>query len=391
MTVTKHFALLPRDGLFCKDGRGWHTSASGRGHALDWPWPSTVLGAVRTAWGRAQEHLMGRAFTPDEWRQRTATLRLHRTMALRRPHGAAWTSDHRVWPVPADVLRLEGDGRVHRLDPAPSDTPTLGRDDDEAREALWWPILNGQGKPSPRPRWWSDTNFCNWLADHQVQLPARLDWPAPERRMQAHVGIRDDELTAAEDALFSHDVLETLEREAEWAIGIEVDVPAGLDPTFATLGSDSRLARIEELPSGMFDPPRAVLEAFRRGSPGLRLVIVTPASFSRGWLPDGLEPRGREYRGALPGVDGEVVLRAAFIPRPIHVSGWEMAAHNGRGAPKPTSRMVPPGAVYFFELDDGRPFGETEVRSLWLVAIGDRQEEGFGRVVPGVWNPGGNR
>jgi CRISPR-associated protein Cmr3 len=78
-----------------------------------------------------------------------------------------------------------------------------------------------------------------------------------------------------------------------------------------------------------------------------------------------------------------VVLRAAVVPRPLHVSGWDMAAR----APKPTSRMVPPGAVYFFERVDGQPFGEAEARALWLAAIGARTDEGFGRVVPGTWNP----
>jgi CRISPR-associated protein Cmr3 len=47
--------------------------------------------------------------------------------------------------------------------------------------------------------------------------------------------------------------------------------------------------------------------------------------------------------------------------------------------------MVAPGAVYFFERADGKPFGEADARSLWLAAVGGRTEEGFGRVVPGVW------
>jgi CRISPR-associated protein Cmr3 len=67
MTATQRFALIPRDGLFCKDGRGWHTSASGRGHSLEWPWPSTVLGAMRTAWGRGEEQRTGTRFDPSAW------------------------------------------------------------------------------------------------------------------------------------------------------------------------------------------------------------------------------------------------------------------------------------------------------------------------------------
>lgn len=387
MSVIRYLALVPRDGIFCKDGRGWYTSASGRGYGLDWPWPSTLLGALRTACGRDQEHRIGSPFDADQWREHAAAVRLGKSLALRRPHDAAWTSEHRVWPVPADALWLEGGNEVYRLDPIPREVATLGRDDDDTREALWWPRLELAGKPLPAPRWWSETDFSAWLAGTAVPVRAREDSLAPARRVQVHVKIRNDELTAEEGILFSHDVLETLEAQAEWAVGVEVQVPEGGTPSVATLGSDSRLAKIEELPSSLFEPPQAVLGAFPGGCRGLRLVTVTPTCFQRGWLPDGFQVRDAEYRGQLQGVSSEVVLRAAFVPRPVHVSGWDMAANNGRGAPKPTSRMVPPGAVYFFECADGQSFQETDARELWLAALGGRREEGFGRVVPGVWNP----
>ncbi len=386
-TSERHLALIPRDGLFCKDGRGWHTSASGRGHALDWPWPATVLGAIRTAWGRMEEQRRGKPFDADEWRRLTAVVRLGRTLALRRPPGAAWTTQHRVWPVPADALWLEGGKRVYRLDPLPSDIQTLGRDDDAAREALWWPRLEGAGKPLPGPRWWSEGDFCAWLAGQAVPVRDARAVLSLSRRIQVHVQIGAEELTAAESGIFSHDVLETLERNAEWALGVEAEMPAGDLPTWVTLGSDSRPAGVENLPRRLFDPPTGLVEAFRSGSPGLRLVVITPACFRRGWLPDGLERRGGEYRGVLPHVGGEILLRAAFVPRPVHISGWDMAANNGRGAPKPTARMVAPGAVYFCKRADGRPFSEADARSLWLAAVGSRTEEGFGRIVPGVWTP----
>lgn len=383
MTATTRIALVPRDGLFCKDGRGWHTSASGRGHALDWPWPSTVLGALRTAWGRGEELRNGARFGPDEWRARTTPIRLERTLVVRRPHEAEWKAEHRVWPVPSDAVWLEGKSDVERLDPVPGAVPTLGRDEDEAREALWRPKLDGVVNPLAPPRWWSDGDFSAWLAGRSVPIRDRENVLALSRRLHVHVGIRAEELTADEGVLFSHNVIDTIEKNAEWAIGVEAILPGGEVTGFATLGSDGRLVRVETLSDALFDPPDVVLKAFRKQSTGLRLVVVTPACFERGWLPDGLERQGKEYRGQLPGLDGEVVLRAAFVPRPIHVSGWDMAA----SVPKPTSRMVAPGAVYFFERTDGRPFDEADACSLWLSALGDRTNEGFGRVVPGVWRP----
>jgi CRISPR-associated protein Cmr3 len=377
-----HVALVPRDGLFCKDGRGWHTSASGRGHALDWPWPSTVLGALRTAWGRAEETRNRLRFGAGEWRARMGAVRIGRTLVLRRGHGEQWNAAHTIWPVPRDALWLHGRAEVHRLEPAKPLVPTLGRDDDDARERLMRPALDDAGKPLVPPRWWTSEDFAGWLAERTVFVRA-TDPLAPTRRLQVRVGILPEQLTADEGVLFSHDVLETLERAGEWAVGVEVAYPEGDLPTVATLGSDSRLVRVEPISGDLFEAPADVLSAFRAGCPGLRIVTVTPVSFARGWLPDGLDAKGGYYRGRVPGLDAEVILRAACVSRPIHVSGWDMAA----GAPKPTSRMVAPGAVYFFERVDGQPFGEGDARALWLAALGMRADEGFGRVVPGVWNP----
>jgi CRISPR-associated protein Cmr3 len=338
-----------------------------------------VLGALRTLWGRGEETRTGTTFTPDDWRTRTQPIQLGRTLVLRREYGAAWRAEDATWPVPLDALWLEGRNDVHRLDPVKSTAPTLGRDDDEAREALWRPELGDASKPLPSPRWWSNEDLTTWLAGNSVSV--RKEALVTTRRAQVHVGIRPEELTSDDGVLFSHDVVETLDPGGEWALGVEVALPPGELPKLATLGSDSRLSRVESLPTTLFAPPACVLEAFRATSPGLRLVAISPVCFEKGWLPHGLVSTNGEYRGRLAGLD--VILRAAFSPRPVHVSGWDMA----KSEPKPTSRMVPPGAVYFFERADGKPFGEAEAEALWLTALGARTEEGFGRVVPGVWRP----
>lgn len=384
MTTTTYLAIIPRDGFFAKDGRGWHTSASGRGHGLDWPWPSTILGALRSAWGRGEEARLDATFSPEDWLSRTKPIQLGRTLVLHRTHGASWNTEDATWPVPLDALWLEGQSELRRLEPEPPSAPTLGRDDDDAREALWRPVLKDVGKPRKPPRWWSNGEFSSWLAGEAVSISGET--LATPRRVQVHVGIRPNEQTADDGVLFSHDVIETIDRNGEWALGVEVALPTGGLPKTATLGSDSRLARVESLPTSLFGPPTKVLEAFRSPSLGLRLVAVSPLCFEKGWLPDGLVNTNGEYRGQLAGLDLEVILRAALVPRPVHVSGWDMAA----GKPKQTSRLVPPGAVYFFERADGTPFDETHPKVLWLNALGTRTGEGFGRVVPGIWRANRN-
>jgi CRISPR-associated protein Cmr3 len=280
---------------------------------------------------------------------------------------------------------IEDQAEVHQLVPVRTQAPTLGRNDDPAREELMRPVFNRPGKPLTPPRWWNNKDFSTWLAGRSVAVSSH-DLLRITRRLQVHVGIDPDKLTSNDGVLFSHDVLETLDPSGEWAIGVEVTLPDGGVADVATLGSDSRLSRVESLPSGLFEPPVSVLEAFRATSQGIRIVAITPLFFAKGWVPDGLSESGGEYKGRLPGLNHEVVMRAAFVSRPVHVSGWDMAT----GTPKPTSRMVPPGAVYFFERADGKPFGEADANSLWLAALGTRTDEGFGRVVPGIWSPARN-
>jgi CRISPR-associated protein Cmr3 len=93
-----------------------------------------------------------------------------------------------------------------------------------------------------------------------------------------------------------------------------------------------------------------------------------------------------QFRGALQGVSGELILRAACVPRPMHISGWDMAdAKEKGGAPRSTSRLVPPGAVYFLErAEPNGTFTANDARALWQTTLGGRKHEGFGRVVPGI-------
>ncbi len=382
-----HLALVPRDGLACRDGRGWAPIGAGRGYSLDWPWPSTIAGALRTARGRLLEARQGRVLAKDDWVRLAGEVRLGRLLVLRAERGTAgW---RRVWPRPRDALAFEDEAKLLRLDPRPPELATLAIDEDPAREALWRPHLEDPRKPdrSLAP-WWPEPAFLAWLRGDPVER-SQLGSLRLVKRLQSHVGIEAGTLTAREGILYSEDVLETIEPGARWAIGAEVELADHRDGVcgpealggLATLGADRRLVALEPLAAELFAAPAELLTAFRRGSAGLRLVVVSPARFAAGWLPDGFTAVGDQYRGTLSGVEGEVILRAALVDRPIAVSGWDVA----EGQPKKSDRMVPPGSVYFFVRADGRPFREAEAGALWLAALGGRREEGFGRVVPGIW------
>jgi CRISPR-associated protein Cmr3 len=415
-------ALVPRDGFFAKDGRGWSTSA--RTHVLDWPWPTTVRGALTTASGklieaaqRGRDPEKGR-FDRTDWTAHHRNVKLGRMVALRRSHGGAWS---RMWPVPADALWLEECNKVVRLQPSPlpDGTRTLGRAApsshgsdprwgegyEAAREALWVPQnVGSNAKPLSPPRWWPEAETAAWVCARPVATDPRIEpskqWPSPQKRLQTHVGIRGDTLTGDDGILYLHDVVETLEPGRECAIGVEAEWPppagpngAAALPSLARLGSDSRIAWVETIPPSLFVLPENVAGAFAAKPGGLRLMLAAPACFARGWVPDGFAPTDIgghwQFRGELPGISGTLILRAACVPRPMHISGWDMVSDKDKGgAPRSTSRLVQPGAVYFFEraMKDGT-FTTDDAEALWLAALGGRTDEGFGRVVPGIWNP----
>lgn len=392
------YTLCPRDGVFFKDGKGWHASASGRSDSLSWPFPPTVLGALRTAWGRAKEQALGRRLEDAEWATWTATIHLRHMLPLRRrAHEDRWGASHRMWPTPEDAFYHPDEPNVQRLLPRAPTVETLGRDEDPARERLARPSLPRE-KPDPRPPWWTEEEFLDWLAGESAgpRKHGRAEREARclPRRVDVRVSIESETQISAEGALFSVHTVETLQGKAgvdrgtsEWAIALEADLPdeADLSASPWSVGGDRKLTHAGALDASVFALP--VGHRFLRPCAGIRLFVVTPALFKEGWLPDGFTAVGGEYRGRLPEIlDDELVLRAALVPRAAHLSGWDMVKRR----PKPTLRLVPPGSVYF--LTKAAPeasFSAEEIAAFWLAAIGQRAEDGLGRVVAGRWTPHG--
>jgi CRISPR-associated protein Cmr3 len=395
--MTDHaLALMLRDGLFLKDAKGWTTSALGRASTLSWPYPSTIRGALRTAWGLEKEG-SGKLWSPDEWLTNTAPLRLTAMLPLRRCRaGDSWDITHRMWAAPSDAYVVKGGDMPHPLKPQPQPVGlgSLGGGDDPALEALWHvrpPERIGKEKPGKSPAWWTEAELVDWLCGVEGIKFAETTRDIPARD-QVHVTIDAATGTAADSQLYGTRVIEPLDKQGnEWAMGVRVQWPTPLSTTPHKLkpmsaGGKRRIVYPETVDK-LWDMPTKLADVFKAQAPrGLRVLLATPAEFKGGWLPDGFTAHGTEYRGKLPGLAHELIMRAACVPRPQHVSGWDMAARDGKGAPKPTRRLVPAGAVYFFERADKQPFGEADARALWCAQVGQHREDGQGVIVPGIWN-----
>lgn len=394
MTQDLDMALIVRDGLFLKDGRGWATSSLGRASVLSWPFPSTIKGALRTALGFELERRQGALFKPEDWLTRTE-LELKLMLPLRKRVDEPWERAQLLLPRPADALYTAD--KIVRLKPQPpaAKVHTLSDPAQPELETLWRALPEDKLKPIAGPPWWSSERLVQWLTQAPLTplSPEERALLSPSFQQRMHVTIERETQTADEGKLFSTTNMEPLLRHEqtgliyEWAIGLRAALPQelsglGLGAARLSAGGKRKMASTQPLAPQSFALPQALVKAFETQAPkGLRLMLATPAHFERGWCPDGIswDTSKAQWRGELFG--HEVILRAAIVDRPSHVSGWDVA----RWRPKPTLRLAPAGSVYFFERADGQPWSAAHIQDMWLAQLGQSTKDGYGVVVPGCW------
>lgn len=190
------------------------------------------------------------------------------------------------------------------------------------------------------------------------------------------LGIARDNNTrvAAEGALYQ---TRHIRPKADVAIGIIVNGLAGAQlPTQGTLrlGAEGRLAawRREAAP-GLPGLPTAAIKGAQ-----VLLMLLTPARFLRGWLPDGfrqatLENGQTVWDGSLHGVS--LRLLSAVLGKTQREGGWDLQHRQ----PRPVESLVPAGSCYFFQVLDG------DAAALHGRKIGQDCAYGRGEVALGVW------
>jgi CRISPR-associated protein Cmr3 len=154
-----------------------------------------------------------------------------------------------------------------------------------------------------------------------------------------------------------------------------------LNAGLASLGGERRMVSWRRGDRNPPDCPKKVIDAIIEKK-ACRVVLLTPACFEAGYLPDWLCQR-RE------GVKPE--LKAMAIQRPQVVSGWDLEYAR----PKPTRRLAPAGTVFFLSLkgEDDKAIDDKAIKKwvddIWMHCISDKVEDrsdGFGMAVLGSWS-----
>ncbi|MCS6912328.1 MAG: type III-B CRISPR module-associated Cmr3 family protein [Myxococcales bacterium] len=361
--------IEPRDTLVVRDGRPIRERGAMR--SVDFPWPSTVAGLVRTR--LLSDPATGRfTGTPHEARRIPVAGPL---LARLGPNGQG---EELLVPAPRDCLwqAPEGEREVlvrHRLVPAATPEPGVQTDLPSGLQ-LVRPLQDpGTGKASQGPAFWTWSELEHWLCEPEPQrrYPApggRLSFghPGLVRERRVHVAIAAESQTAAEGQLYSVEGLRFADRQERYGLWFRCDDPR-LQPGTVPCGGERRLSWLRRAALPAPPPPQGL-----RPERTMRVVLLTPALFAQGALPQGCQIAGAR-------------VVAVCVPRPEPISGWDLE----RRGPKRTRWMVPAGSVYFVDVE-GFMSGESWqqwLHAVWMQCISDAEQDrldGFGLCVVGV-------
>ena len=408
--------IEPRDPLIVRDGRPFSADIAGaRAASLAFPFPSTTAGAVRTRYGRTKGGDFNETLIADVKRKR-----IHGPLLVELDDRGAVADWLLAAPADTSWVACDPGGRVASLRRlAPLALPDGAKTNLPADLTLVGTQQLIEGKPFDHPpRYWRWESFQQWLlhpADHDEVDLETWGHPGPPGETRVHVGIQPGDqgkpspLTAIEGALYQTRGLEfihlpppqhsspskPLSAARRLALAISTDAD-GLVEGIAPLGGERRLVCWRENRNSkvdlLGDKPltelkHLIVEKVVQNR-ACRLILLTPAHFSEGFLPTSL-------KAASPGVG--VNVRAVAMNRPQVVSGWDLDRRHGvrkEGRPKPTRRLAPAGSVYFLEFD---AVSDAALRSwierVWLRSVSDDDSEqdrdqtrldGFGLAILGV-------
>ncbi|HXH07489.1 MAG TPA: type III-B CRISPR module-associated Cmr3 family protein [Vicinamibacterales bacterium] len=252
------------------------------------------------------------------------------------------------------------------------------------------PVLRNPLPAKPSAHYWlSERGFAEYLAgrapspDHLIGR--RELWETDPR---LGIALRARTRTVETGRLYTSDAV-ALRCGTGFLVGVAG--ANGMLPRagLVRLGGDGRGAVLEEARVG------SASSRIPRGD-RFRLILATPGLFPSGWCPLRLDDSdGPRLR--FEGLEARLV--AAAVPRAHVVSGWDLA----RDRPKPAQRVVPAGAVYWFErlAGDLQVLGVLLEEGLWpvleqtgqLALLDDstrivyeqRRAEGFNNVWLGDW------
>ena len=364
-----NYRITPIDPLISRDARSFGVGSPM--HTLNWLSQTVIAGTIRTKLWKA----IANPDTPEY-------LRFLRKIQIR---GAFPLLNQCIYfPRPLDIVKSSES--IYQIKPV-KDFPDGSGANMPLNDLMpSQPDANEDFKPEKLNAFWKRELMIKWLNNGRKDFTLNdcdtLSAPSKDERVHACI---DPATGIARDGnLFSTTGLDFIRRDETnktFITGqISIDVDTKLPERFiASIGGERRLAEFtrHESDKTLWEYPSELQENFKSGD-RFRLILATPALFSKGWLPDWINKN--DLTGSIPNTDAKVKLISAVTDRWLPVSGW--GYERGHTGHKAMRRAVPSGSVYFFEVIEGILIA----KDLWLKSVcRDRQDvsNGFGLVLIG--------
>ncbi|NPV63070.1 MAG: type III-B CRISPR module-associated protein Cmr3 [Methanotrichaceae archaeon] len=416
---TLYLDVTPHDTIVARDGRPFGIGQGIRMRSLDWPYPSVLAGSLRTLLGKMNGHFS------DEVVKQLLEIDIAGPLPMK---GAQL-----YLPIPKDMLAKETKEKLIAIPLRPANFRP-GEDCDLPKGGLLPTMLpdaiDEDFKPEKLTAFWSASKMIAWLSNpngsdfplcqglkdnkendeessdqSDVKKDCWVDDPdylnAPDKDERIHTGINAETgVAAVEKGLLFMSVgldFSTMDKSRGIRLAARIETNGAFEETISKLdeihpfGGERRLARWAISAQGNGWSCKEELKSLLSKSQKIRMVLATPAIFTKGWLPGWLKEANGYLEGTPPGASKELKLRlvSACVDRWKPISGWSAEAKS-RG-PKAIRRLVPAGSVYFFEVRHGNA-GEL-AENHWLRSVCDdvdsdkdrNRRDGFGLAVWGIW------
>ena len=379
--------LQANDTFFFRDGRPFTKGDQAEGYSIFPPLPTTILGALRTAYiaeyGDLSAFYSGKMASMIGTPNCLGSIKLNGVFLADRDSGI-------YFPIPLDLVVKKNDSEkwLYALDIRsklrPSNTPL-------SHLLRWTGVEHEDVEPETTGKF-GVIDMTQYLLGRQrkFQFIPLKDFVCDEPK----IGIARDRntLTSEESMLYRINMSRFLNPNkqnalSELGFAIDYDCEKELPSKgILKLGGEGK-SFLYEQHCYITDPlsteeNRSSLKEAIRNSGGFKLYFATPTIFDQGWLPNWINKKTQRCQCPTTGTGSiSAELITAAVGKPISVGGWDMK----KGMAKPTYQAVPAGSVYYFRVLDESCIDAIVDDIFHYKNISDhRAEEGFGLCFVGV-------
>jgi len=385
--------IRPNDVLFFRDGRPFDAGSDNTARMIFPPSPTTFYGAIRSAIMSQQNVNFSELKLSGKLSDSLTEVAIdnnNRTLTISDFGLARKRSDsiERVFPVPADIVKEKEKENFYIVAPVLRDNyatnfpnesllPLNAKEQsNKILEACSEYFLNENGLTAYLLN--RTLNKDHFIKKEKVYTPDN------------RVGIKRNNKTFSSEEGFIYS-LEFAYLNKKYGLsneefGFILEINSQLlsantiDLKSLRLGGESRSAFYEIVEKWKEIPQPEINNR-------IKLILLTPAIFENGWIPDGLTEINIDNKKVLQGeINGaKIKLISVAVERYSGIGGWDIL----KGRSKPLKRAVPAGTVYFFETADEKGFNINEIdNKLFMKSImkdENLRKEGLGLTIIGVW------